>query len=139
MALVDSSAWIEAGRRDGRRDVKVALEGLLEAFEAAWCGVVKLEALGGGHARGDGASWNCYFSTIPCKRTNEAAMESAKVLSWKLRGAGVTVQASDILIAALAIESGARVYSCDSDFEAMAKIIPLQLYSPEDGGSYSEG
>ena len=47
MVLVDSSVWIEALRRDGRLDVKVALENLLEEYEAAWCGPVKLEVLGG--------------------------------------------------------------------------------------------
>ena len=47
MVLVDSSVWIEALRRDGRLDVKLALEGLLEEYEASWCGPVKLEVLGG--------------------------------------------------------------------------------------------
>mgnify|MGYP001550518080 FL=1 len=36
MVLVDSSVWIEALRRDGRLDVKLALENLLEEYEASW-------------------------------------------------------------------------------------------------------
>ena len=52
MILVDSSVWIESLRREGRLDVKLALEGLLEEYEAAWCGPVKLEVLGGARARG---------------------------------------------------------------------------------------
>ena len=34
MVLVDSSVWIESLRRTGRLEVKVALEGLLEAYGA---------------------------------------------------------------------------------------------------------
>ena len=47
MVLVDSSVWIEALRRDGRLEVKLALENLLEEYEAAWCGPVQIEVLGG--------------------------------------------------------------------------------------------
>ncbi len=47
MVLVDSSVWIEAGRREGSLEHKVGLENLLASYEAAWCGPVKLEVLGG--------------------------------------------------------------------------------------------
>ena len=47
MVLVDSSVWIEALRRDGNVHVKVALESLLQEYEATFCGPVKLEVLGG--------------------------------------------------------------------------------------------
>lgn len=47
MVLVDSSVWIEALRRDGSLHVKVALESLLDAYEAQWCSLVRLEVMGG--------------------------------------------------------------------------------------------
>ena len=47
MVLVDSSVWIEALWREVNVHVKLALEALLEEYEAAWCGPVKLEVLGG--------------------------------------------------------------------------------------------
>lgn len=47
MVLVDTSAWIELHRRDGDPAVKLAVRGLLDAFEAALCGSVEMEYLGG--------------------------------------------------------------------------------------------
>ena len=47
MVLVDSSVWIEAARRQGDLGCKVALESLLEEYEAAWCSPVRLEVMGG--------------------------------------------------------------------------------------------
>ena len=47
MILVDSSIWIEAARRQGDLACKVALEAILEEYEAALCSPVKLEVLGG--------------------------------------------------------------------------------------------
>ena len=41
MVLVDSSAWIEALRRNGDLRVKLAIEGLLDAYEAQWNGAAK--------------------------------------------------------------------------------------------------
>jgi predicted nucleic acid-binding protein len=138
MVLVDSSIWIESGRRQGRLDVKVALEALLDAYEAMWCGVVKLEVLG--RARmSERRTLDFFFRTVPYKNTTEATIESAKRLSWQLRDAGLTVPANDVLVAALAIEAGARVYSCDAHFEAMAAHIPLHLYTPGYGGSFDPG
>ena len=47
MVLVDSSAWIKSLRRHGDMRVKLAIEGLLDAYEAQWCSPVRLEVLGG--------------------------------------------------------------------------------------------
>lgn len=139
MVLVDSSVWIKAGRRDGDLAVKVALESLLEAYEACWCGVVKLEFIG--HTREDKRrKLEFFFSTIPYKAITEPIWESAKKLGWKLRDAGVTVPNNDILLAALAIANGCRLYSVDQHFEDIAKVIPaLALYRPGYGGMFNEG
>jgi hypothetical protein len=42
MVLVESSAWIEALRRHGDLRVKLAVEGLLDAYEAQWCTPIRL-------------------------------------------------------------------------------------------------
>jgi predicted nucleic acid-binding protein len=46
---VDSSVWIDALRREGGLQVKLALENLLEEYEAAFCGPTKLEVLRGAY------------------------------------------------------------------------------------------
>ena len=88
MVLVDSSVWIEALRREGRLDVKLALECLLEEYEAAWCGTVKLEVLGGARQR-DREKLETHFSCIPYLQMKDAAWESAKKSRVALAGSGL--------------------------------------------------
>ena len=138
MVLVDSSVWIKSGRRDGDLAVKVALESLLEAYEACWCGVVKLEFVGRTRAE-QRRKLEFFFSTIPYLAITERTWEAAKNLGWKLRDAGVTVPNNDILLAALAIDTGCRLYSVDHHFEEIARVAPaLFLYQPGYGGMYRE-
>ena len=138
MVLVDSSVWIEAGRRDGKLEVKVALESLLKANAAGWCSVVKLEVVGRA-AKEQRKQLEFFFSTIPYLTINESIWNEAKRLSWELRDHGLSVPVNDILITALAIKRDIRVYAIDNHFLQMAKIAPLRLYEPGYGGSYSEG
>ncbi len=135
MVLVDSSVWIEAARRDGALTVKVALEALLDAGEAAWCGPVKLEVLGGAR-REERRAMEYFFAVIPYIPAREEHWEIAKQLAWKLRDAGLTVPWNDILIAGIGIKLGCRLYAQDKHFIAMAPLISLPLYTPSYGGSF---
>ena len=47
MVLVDTSAWIEMHRLKGDAAVKLAVRGLPDEFQAALCGPVEMELLGG--------------------------------------------------------------------------------------------
>jgi len=137
MVLVDSSVWIEALRRDGRLDVKVALENLLEQYEASWCGPVKLEVLGGARAQ-DRDKLETHFSCIPYLPMKDAAWDAAKKLSWRLRDHGCHTPWNVVLIAALSIEAGCRIFAVDKHFEQMQKAgAGIRLYQPGYGGSYS--
>ncbi|MBX3733875.1 MAG: PIN domain-containing protein [Verrucomicrobiae bacterium] len=135
MVLVDSSVWIEAIRRAGRLDVKVALEGLLEEYEAAWCGPVKLEVLGGARSE-DRARLEGWLSCIPYRTMTEAAWNLAKERYWALRDAGQTLPWSDVLIGSLALAWNCRVYAVDRHFEVMRDRIGLRLYQPGYGGRF---
>ena len=84
MVLVDSSVWIESLRRTGRLEVKVALEALLEAYEAQFCPPIRLEVLGGARKE-DRRRLGHYFSVIPYRNCNQDDWERAIALAWKLR------------------------------------------------------
>lgn len=136
MVLVDSSVWIEALRRDGRLDVKVALEGLLDEYEAAWCGPVKLEVLGGARKE-DRRKLEVHFACIPYYSMADPAWNSAKALAWRLRDQGCNTPWNDILIASLSIQADCRVYSIDKHFDVMARCgVAIRLYQPGYGGKY---
>jgi hypothetical protein len=137
MVLVDSSVWIEALRRDGRVDVKVALESLLEEYEATFCGPVKLEVLGGARPR-EREQLEAHFSRIPYLPMNDVAWDAAKRLAWRLRDCGCVTPWNDVLIAALSRDAVCRVYAVDKHFEMMrAAGAGVLLYQPGYGGAYN--
>lgn len=137
MVLVDSSAWIESLRRNGDLRVKLAIEGLLDAYEAQWCSSVRLEVLGGARVEERGHLGE-RFSVIPYRPCREDDWERAVALAWRLRGNGVTVPWLDVLIAAIAIEDGVRLYAIDAHFQEIAKHSGLRLYRPGYGGAFSD-
>ncbi len=136
MVLVDSCVWIEAARQQGNLMCKVALQSLLEEFEAAICAPVKLEVLGGCRQE-KRAKMASSFSILPYLQTTEKTWEEAVKIGWKLRDNGLVVPWNDILIATVALERDCRVYSVDKHFVSMSKIIPLFLYEPGYGGLYN--
>jgi predicted nucleic acid-binding protein len=46
------------------------------------------------------------------------------------RSKGITLTTVDTLIAAIALENRARVFTLDQDFSRIARITPLRLYTP---------
>jgi predicted nucleic acid-binding protein len=137
MVIVDSSVWIESLRREGNLHVKVALENLLEEYEAAWCGVVKLEVLGGARPQ-DREKLEVNFSCIPYLHMKDAAWDAAKKLSWRLRDKGCITPWNDILIAALSREAICRIYTVDKHFQMMRDAgAGILLYEPGYGGAYN--
>ena len=137
MVLVDSSAWIEALRRNGDLRVKLAIEGLLDAYEAQWCTPIRLEVLGGARKE-ERTRLGHWFSVIPYRSVREEDWERAIALAWRLRDGGLTVPWLDVLIAAVALHDQVRVYAVDSHFKEISKRTGLMLYEPGYGGMYQE-
>lgn len=137
MVLVDSSAWIEALRRNGDFRVKLAIEGLLDAYEAQWCTPIRLEVLGGAR-KDERTRLGHWFSVIPYRSVREEDSERAIALAWRLRDGGLTVPWLDVLIAAVALHDQVRVYAVDTHFKEISKQTGLMLYEPGYGGRYQE-
>lgn len=135
MVLVDSSAWIEGLRLKGDLGVKLALESLLDAYEAQWCSPVRLEVLGGAR-REERTRLGRYFSVVPYRHVREDDFDRAISLAWRLRDAGLTVPWLDVLIAAVALHDNVRLYTVDAHFEMIATHTELRLYRPGYGGLY---
>lgn len=137
MVLVDSSAWIESLRRKGDIQVKLAIEGLLDAYEAMWCAPVRLEVLGGARLD-ERARLGRMFSIIPYRPSREDDWDRAVALAWHLRSRGLTVPWLDVLIASIAIHDGLSLYAVDHHFEAIARHSALVLYRPGYNGSFND-
>jgi predicted nucleic acid-binding protein len=135
MVLVDSSAWIDGLRRKGPLEVKLGLEGLLDAYEAMVCSPVRLEVLGGARATERGRL-SYFFSVLPYRACQLADWERAVALAWRLRDRGVSVPWMDVIVAAIALHDELRVYAVDRHFGAIAQVTGLKLYTPGYGGSF---
>lgn len=135
MVLVDSSVWIESLRPKGDMRVKLALEGLLDTYEALWCAPVRLEVIGGAR-REERNRLGRFFSVIPYRPFKEEDWNRAISLAWSLRGKGLNLPWLDVLIASIAIHDDVRVYSIDKHFEIIAQNSSLFLYKPGYGGMF---
>ena len=136
MVLVDTSAWIELVRPDGRLEVKLAVRGLLGALEATVCGPVEMEFLGGAlpHER---ATLQASFNILPYVRNDQRLWRKAADTFALLRGNGLTVSWNDALVATITLDQGCRIYAIDKHFTAMAPFLGLKLYEPGYGGMFS--
>ncbi len=136
MVLIDSSVWIESLRQRGRIEIKLAVENLLDVYEAQWCSPVRLEVLGG--ARTDERRrLGQHFSVIPYRRCTEEDWDRSISLAWHLRGHGLSIPWLDVMIAALALHDGIRLYTLDTHFDRVAELTELRLYKPGYGGRFT--
>ena len=100
MVIVDTSAWIEFFRRKGDPSVKLAVKGLLDAFEATLCGPVEMEFLGGARPEEKNLiqSW---FNVVPYARNDQTIWRKAADLYSRMSTKGYKVPWNDALIACI--------------------------------------
>lgn len=135
MVLVDSSVWIEALHREGRLDIKLAIEGLLEADEALLCAPVRLKVLGGARKE-DREEIGRHFSFLPDRPCGEDDWNRAVRLTWNCLDAGLTVPVDQALVASIALHDGIRIFATDAVFEEISSRTGLPLYMPRHGGLF---
>jgi predicted nucleic acid-binding protein len=136
MVLVDSSAWIEAFRRKGDLYVKLAVEALLEEYEATICPPVRLEVLGGCRQEERRIMSNA-FDILPHVPLVDEDWERAVQYAWRLQEKGITVPWNDLLIATVSLRCSCRVYALNKHFRAMAPVIGVVLYEPSYNGGFN--
>ena len=128
MIVVDTSVWVDA-LRGRRQDNGVAniLTSLLDADEVALPLPVRVELLSGA-ARRDRSKLTHALAGLPVLSPGDDTWQL--LTSWiePAANAGQRFAVTDLLVAALATEIGALVWSLDGDFERMAALRMVQLY-----------
>jgi predicted nucleic acid-binding protein len=124
MTLVDTSSWIEQLRRDGDPAVRARVEALLVAGEAAWCPIVELELWNG--ARGDREITviQQMAQILVSLDIDRDVWSTANAMARSSRERGVTVPATDILVAACAKRHGVRLEHHDRHFDLIDQTEP---------------
>jgi predicted nucleic acid-binding protein len=124
--VVDTSVWI-AARRKPAGPVHATLQELIDADEVALALPVRIELLSG-TGRRDRAAFRRGLAALPLAFPTEETWRLLETWIGPAADAGHTFSIPDLLIAALASELGALVWSLDKDFEQMAGLKFVQLY-----------
>ena len=122
MILIDTSSWIHFLRPNGSPEVRSRVSAALSAGEACWCPLVRLELWNGAAGDRDRKSLRDFDDVLLEIAIDDDVWASAYELARRARSAGVSVPATDILIAACARRHGADLETADSDFERLAAL-----------------
>jgi predicted nucleic acid-binding protein len=124
--VIDTSVWIAATREpDGA--LATVLDGLIDTDEACLALPVRLELLAS-LGRRDREILRRGLSAIPLAVPSEATWTLVEGWVESAADAGQRFMIVDLLIAALANELNALVWSLDRDFERMARLGFVQPY-----------
>jgi predicted nucleic acid-binding protein len=96
--------------------------GRLEGGTARWCALVRLELWNGAGGEREKKVLREFERLVPDLAIDAATWNDACDLARRCRAAGVTVPATDILIAACARQHGEDLEHADGDFDAIARV-----------------
>lgn len=127
MIVVDTSVWVEAVRRP-KGAVQFTLKQLIDADEVGLALPVRLELMAG-IARKDRRAFGRALSGLPVLVPTEDTWRLIE--SWVAPAAdkGQRFGVTDLLIAGLAHETGALVWSHDGDFDRLETLGLVQTYA----------
>jgi predicted nucleic acid-binding protein len=128
MIAVDTSIWVAALRSATSRQARV-LQELLDADEVALPVPVRLEILGGASAT-DRKRLRRALSALPLLYPTDETWRLLDGWVERTAAAGQRFGFADLLIAALAAESGSLVWSLDSAFVRLEALELVGCYAP---------
>lgn len=127
MIVVDTSVWVAALRSDG--DEAGALRTLLDEDEVLLPMPVKIELLSGTSKR-HRAALRSALSALPVAYPTDETWRLMDGWTDHTAKLGASFGVGDLLIAAVAHEAGALVWSLDRDFERLERLGLVELYEP---------
>ena len=119
--LVDTSAWIDALRRDGDGELRDTVKELTADGLAVLCDIVRLELWNGVGGPAEARMLREMEQELECVPTTDEVWLTATDLARACRAQGVSVPATDLLIAATAERHGLRLLHQDTHFDQIAR------------------
>ena len=127
MILVDSSVWVDFFSSSPGRAGAELHRMIQDSEPLALTGVVVTEVLQG--LTRDARIIESFLSQFHMLGpTGFETYRAAAAIFRTARGKGVSLTSIDTLIAAIAIEHSAAVFTLDNDFSRIALLYPLALY-----------
>jgi len=122
--LVDSSVWIDYYRPQGSATLKRRLQEELPLGTVATLGLIAVEVLQGAPNPSVLASLQEDFLGLQWLEVTQAVWLEAGRLGARLRQSGLSIPATDVVIAATAIHYHCRLWHRDDDFTRLARHSP---------------
>lgn len=129
IVLPDTSIWVDYLRK-GQAGGAWALDDLLRTRAVVVCGPVMAELLAGARPSDRADLW-VLFQGLPWTPLEVKEWLRVGEVAAALRERGLTVALTDVEIAVSAASAGAGLWTRDSDFERISRVLPeLQRYQP---------
>jgi len=123
--IVDTCVWIEFFR-EPESELTLHLKGLLRERKVIMVGMVMAEILQGVKAPKEANLVKQSLEKLPYLEITRDIWEAAGEISASLRGTGVTIPLSDLIIAAVALSGGHEIFTIDPHF---FKVDRLRLHN----------
>ncbi len=123
MILLESSAFIENLRENGRRDIKARVKAALLNSKAALCEPVLLELWGGCKAGKEAKVLKAFESTLPMLECDALVWHHARNNARLFRAKGFTFSNFDILIFSIALRHNAGIIAVDKAYAQMRDTL----------------
>ena len=130
MILIDSSAWIEYYLPKGLAEIKKAVLLAIQENTAAVNGIIKVEILLFTSNKGDYKKLLSDFSSFHWFELKQDVFDLASEMGRELRRKGITIPATDLIIAACARANNTMLIHFDNHFEKIAQFYSLETISP---------
>ena len=128
MIFVDTSVWVDA-LRDGASPAAVHLRELLDVDDVALAAPVRLEILADATRR-NRARLRSTLAALPLYRPTDATWERLEKCVDRAGDAGGRFGFADLLVAAIAADQDAALWTNDVDFARMARLGFVRLHRP---------
>ena len=130
--IVDTCVWSQFLRRNRPASDPVAEEvaRLVRRDAVQLLGPIRQELLSGAQPDERFEQLKEYLRFYPNLPLDEADDETAAGYYNRLRQRGLQSTGTDLLICAVAVRHGLKIFTTDTDFAAYARHIPIKLHLP---------
>jgi len=128
--LIDTSAWIHALRRDGDPIVRSEVKTVTSEGRAVFCDMVLLELWNGARGRAEANILGQLEKNIETVATTSDVWRAATAMARICRRKGITVPATDLLIAACTKEHELSLLHRDRHFDLISSLAQDDRISP---------
>jgi len=124
--LVDSSVWIYYYRPSGSEKIRETIKEAISSDLVAINGIILVEILSGISPKEDFKKVSYAFKGFHFLPLGEEIFVEASTLGSSLRRKGITIPATDLIIAASALKADCTLYHIDSHFDTIAAHVSLK-------------